>query len=276
MIKEKKRIEMTRSILRACVLSVFGMTFLMGCGQKSASTASAAATGQAAGAAEEVGKNDNTSANTPGADDDIYMKAPHIETDGEGLIVLEQCPTKDAHLTVKLSEDNTKAEIFYDGSLIQTIGGGDDALVAAGGDIPVYFMDANFDGLTDIFIGPGASRTYSTLLVWNPAKEEFVRVGSLGEPSLQGFTLEPATESAFEGGSGSYCMFVATRSKWDSGQLKPVESMTIITDPTQYEANQVSNKYTIRDDQDNVKQSTDISSELPKSWQNVVKIYDVE
>ena len=206
----------------------------------------------------------------------MYMMAPEIETDGAGLITLAQCPQTDEHLKVVLKDDNAKAEIYYDGELMQTIVDSEGTLVAAGGEIPVRFLDANFDGQVDIFIGPGESRTYSTLLVWNADKKEFVRIGKLGEPSLQGFMLEPATKSLYEGGSASWCMFIVTRSEWDGVSMKVKEKLYCISDPTQYESNGSSGKYSLRDENDDERQATEIVTELPGSWPKVVEIYDME
>ena len=52
---------------------------------------------------------------------DVFMAAPKIETDGEGLIALGQCPQTDKHLKVVLADDNTKAEIYYDGKYYDKI-----------------------------------------------------------------------------------------------------------------------------------------------------------
>ncbi|MBR5655078.1 MAG: hypothetical protein IKW98_00115 [Prevotella sp.] len=252
------------------LLAVFVLLFLMGC---NSSPNPSKGTEAASDSTAKVVETDEVSGTN---EEEAYMAAPKIETDGQGLITLGQCPMTDKHLEVKLSEDNDKADIYYDGKLIQTVEDKEGSLVAAGGDIPVRFLDANFDGMTDIFIGPGESRTYSTLLIWNPACEEFVRIGSLGEPSLQGFILEPGTKSIYEGGSGSYCLFVMTRSVWDGGNLKEKEKLLCVSDPTQYKANEVSGKYSLRDDKDKEIQATEILTELPRSWTNIVNIYGLE
>ena len=264
-MKMKDKTQMKRKCASTNLLAACALLFLMGCNSFSPKQAPS-----------PVEEGEGEATETVAEEEEAYMAAPKIETDGEGLIVLGQCPQTDKHLTVTLSEDNAKAEISYDGELMQTVEDKEGALVAAGGDIPVRFMDANFDGLTDIFIGPGESRTYSTLLVWDAAHKEFVRIGKLSEPTLQGFMLEPATKSVYEGGSGSYCLFVVTRSTWEGGSLKVKERLLSVSDPTQYGANDVSDKYSLRDENDKEVQATRIATELPGNWKNVIEIYGIE
>lgn len=268
-MKKKEKKKLKRKGVSFYLLSAFALLCLMGC--------NASPKGSEGGetAAAPQGEAVETSSGSE-EKKDVFMAAPLIETDGEGLIALGQCPQSDKHLKVELKDDNTVAEISYDGRLLQTVEDKEDALVAAGGDIAVRFLDANFDGFTDIFIGPGESRTYSTLLVWNAARERFERIGTLGEPALQGFMLEPATQSVYEGGSASYCLFIVTRSVWDGGQLKTKEQLFCVSDPQQYAANDVSDKFSLRNDKGNEIQATSLLGELPGNWKNVVTIYGVE
>lgn len=203
------------------------------------------------------------------------MTAPEINPNAAGLITLSQCPTTDKHLSVKLSEDNDEAVICYDGKELQTISDKEGGLVAAGGEVPIYFMDANFDGFTDIFIGPGESRTYSTLLLWNNEKQEFERVGTLSEPTLQGFMLCPESKCVFEGGSSSAFAFDITLSTWEGNKLKKSEHLTVVSGPEAYGNNGVSNKYTLKGTDNSVTVSTDDISRLPELWQKAVEIYDL-
>ena len=204
---------------------------------------------------------------------DDSMKAPQIELDESGVISLSKCPTEYDKLEVAVSEDKTKVTISYDGQQIQTLSDPDDGLVATGDDAPIYFMDANFDGHVDIFIGPGESRTYSTLLVWNATAKQFKRIGSLGNPSLQNFMLYPTEKSVYEGGSASWCADYFTRSIWENGNLKTVEELSIVNDPEQYGEYDVEKKYTVKDDQQKVTLSTDDLSSLPVHWKNVLDNY---
>ena len=201
--------------------------------------------------------------------EDVKMKAPEIETDANGMITLEQCPTTYEGLRVELSDDITKAFIYLDDQLLQTISDTDEEPLATDGDKSVHFMDANFDGYVDIFIGPGQSRTYSTLLLWDPAAEQFARMGLLGEPALQNIVLHPATKSVFDGGSASWCAIYFSRSIWEGGMLKKVEEVTNVNDPEQYGEYEVNAPYTLKDADGKVIAATDKASELPGVWKTI-------
>lgn len=191
------------------------------------------------------------------------------------FVSLNQCPTEDTHFSVEVSPDFTSATISLDGEVIQTVTD-EEGLVSIGDEATVHFLDANFDGFTDIFIGAGESRTYSTLLLWNAEKKQFHRIGELGNPDLQGFKLYPAEKKVIEGGSGSYCSFYITQSHWDHYELVLEEFLTIISDPDEYISYKVKNEFTIQDANEQVLCSTDNKESLPDFWQAVLKAYYLE
>lgn len=199
------------------------------------------------------------------------MKAPSITPDADGMITLAQCPTEYEGLKVVVSEDLTKAEIFLNDQLLQTIT--DDDQIATDNDASIHFMDANFDGYVDIFIGPGESRTYSTLLTWDPSTRQFKRLGTLGEPSLQNFALHPAEKCVFEGGSASYCANYFVRSIWENDALKTLDELIIVSDPEQYGEYEVSGPYTLRDANHDDIISTDDPSQFPDIWKAILGNY---
>lgn len=198
----------------------------------------------------------------------LEMKAPQVQADESGFIFLDQFPKTDPHLTVKVSDDFTKAVISYDGKEIQTI---EDEFELASDEATVRFLDANFDGMTDIYIGPGMSRTLNSLFVWDEFEQQFqVIKGS----SLQNPMLHPGTKSFIDGGSSSYCETDITRNEWKTGDLIMMkEGLSIILDPEQYGELGVENVYTLKDDDDKVLCSTDKPEGLPEIWQAIIKAY---
>ena len=197
------------------------------------------------------------------------MTAPQVEANEAGLIFLDQFPQTDPHLTVKVSEDFTTATICYDGKEIQTV---TDEFGLVSDEAPVHFLDANFDGMTDIYIGLGYSRTMNYLLVWDEFEQQFQTVqGS----SLQNPMLYPKTKSFFDGGSSSYCETDITRNEWMGSKIVMKEDLAIILDPEQYDELDVKHVYTIKDDDDKVLYSTDELTELPEIWQAVIKAYEL-
>lgn len=205
------------------------------------------------------------------AQDADNMKAPKIEADANGIITLAQCPTEYEGLKVNVTDDVMKATIYQGNQQLQTIAGDDEEPLATDGDKSVHFMDANFDGYVDIFIGAGASRTYSTLILWNPATKQFQRLGVLGEPMLQNFMLHPASKSVFEGGSASAFAYYFSRSIWENSTLKKVEELICVNDAEQYGEYEVNAPFTIRDGEGNTIATFQKAGELPAQWKALVE-----
>lgn len=212
----------------------------------------------------------NNKPKAPEAPAKLEMSAPRVTADESGLIALGQCPETDPHLTVTVSDDYTSVTICYDGKELQTIADEDPV---ATDDAPIHFLDANFDGLTDIFIGMGESRTYSTLLLWDPEKQQFVRVGTLGSPCLQGFMLHPETKSVIEGGSNSFCEFEVTRSLWEGYRLQPQEDLIIIYGAENYAMNGVQHRFTLKDPEGQALYSTETVEDLPELWTTLAQAF---
>ena len=209
-----------------------------------------------------------------GSDSD-YMKAPSVEPGTYGLVALAQCPTEDTHLSVVMADDGESLQILYDGKELQTISD-EEGFAAPREESQVHFMDANFDGYTDIFVGPAQSRTYSTLLIFDNATRQFVRIGSLGTPSLQNFMLHPASKTVFEGGSNSWCNNSYTKSQWKDGRLDAVEDLTAVSDPAEYGANGVAHAYTLRSADGKDLTAADSVDKLPEEWRNYLRAQEVE
>ena len=218
---------------------------------------------------------DNATTNNAPADSTTQnresMQAPKVETDANGIITLAQCPNEYEGLKVVLSNDITEASIYRDDQLLQTISGTDDEPLATDGDRSIHFMDANFDGYVDIFIGAGQSRTYSTLVVWNPEDHQFNRIGMLGEPMLQNFTLHPESNSVFEGGSASAFANYFSRSVWENNTLKTQEELIFVNDADEYEEYDVDDPYTIKDSEGQTLATFSNASELPQPWRAIVE-----
>ena len=255
---------MKHPLIIVCALAVAGT--LSACNQQATNSDTTT---------DSIAPTDSIVAAQPAADP---MAAPAIAPNDLGFITLNLCPTTHEHLRVEVNDDATSATIFRDGQQLQTVSGNDgEPLVANDGQKPdVRFLDANFDGLTDIFIGPGEPRTYSTLLVWNAQAGQFTRVGTLGEPMLQGFMLHPATKTVVQGGSASAFAFICTASKWEGNTLNDTEELIIVNAPEQYEEYEVNAPYTLREPTGGPVISTaQRASALPQLWPNVLKVYEI-
>lgn len=213
--------------------------------------------------------NSNNKPETPETDTKLVMTAPQVEPNEEGFILLDMCPQTDPHLTVKFNDDVTVATIYYDGKEIQTV---EYDFAMAPEDAQLHFFDANFDGMTDIYIGPGLSRTPNGLLVWDEFEQQFQIVeGS----SLQNPILQPSTESFIDGGSSSYCEIDITLNQWNGDIIIADEFFSVVLDPEQYGELGVEHRFTMTDENGNVMYSTDNIEELPEMWQNILKIHGI-
>lgn len=210
----------------------------------------------------------NNKPETPEAPAKLDMTAPQVNVDKEtGLIFLDEFMMSDPHLTVKVSEDFTTATISYDGKEIQTVV---DEFELASEEATVHFLDANFDGLTDIYIGTGMPRTANSLLVWNEKEQKFTSVeGS----SLQGFTIDHANKCVVQGGSNSAAEFIVTRDLWEGNKLNTIEHLSVISNPEEYADYNVEHMFTLRSSDGNVLCSTETIDGLPEIWQRYIKAY---
>lgn len=177
----------------------------------------------------------------------------------------------DPNLTVEVSEDFTTATIYRDGKEFQTI---NEEFGLASDEALVRFLDANFDGHTDIYIGPGMSRTANSLLLWDEKEQKFVNVQN--GTALQNPMLDPNTKSFIEGGSNSFCETGIGRSTFDGVNMVIQEELTIIVDPEEYMNNNVEHKYTLKDNNGKVLCSTETLEGLPKNWQNYAQAFGFE
>ena len=254
---------MKKEMRNSCLSCLFamGLAVLLSCGQSDKTSHAQN---------KDVETTDQTVyVNTEEEQLDTAMNAPQMAMDTSGLISLSSCPKSYKSLSVTVSDDYTEARVFSGGKLMQTISDPDGGLVATGDGSPVAYMDANFDGYVDIFIGPGESRTYSTLLLWNPKARQFDRVGELGDPTFQNILLHPSSKSVYEGGSMSAfgdCFF---RYVWESGQLKKMEELTVVYDSEQFGEYGVESMYTLKDANQQTVISTDDADRLPGVWKNV-------
>lgn len=184
------------------------------------------------------------------------------------LLCLGDFPDTDLHLSVTVSDDFTTAVISRDGKEVQTVY---EEYGLASDEALVRYLDANFDGYTDIYIGPGVSRTSNALLIWSEKEQQFVSVHN--GTALQNPMLDPETKSFFDAGSNSASEFGISRSIFNGDQLIMQEELSIVMPPEEYMNNHVKHKYTLKDTDNQVLCSTETADGLPKLWQKMVEAY---
>lgn len=197
------------------------------------------------------------------------------KVDANGYYSLLKCPDKNDNIKVtatKHGDDSYKVDIFLGGKQVAS-----EVCEATSDD--VRFVDANFDGYYDVFIGPASSRTYNALFLWNPQEQKYNKAKV--NDNLNGyFLLNPAKKVWVGRGSASYCSEYYTEFKWQGDQQVDAETLIEITDPTVYSDYGVHRRYTVikGGDCDNVaknrKQQTNKRASLPKKWRTSIKAFD--
>lgn len=195
-------------------------------------------------------------------------------------VALKDCPQTDRQLRVALSRDadmNQVAVIYRNGDIVQTFND-EEPLFTDWYDQPaetfIHYVDANFDGHTDIFLGLGQSRTYSALLLWNPKTQLFERYGNLGEPSLQNPVFVPAENAIYTSGSNSAFEYLYTKDVWDEETLIDTEALYYYANPAEYNGMNGTNvkKYNLYGPGEQLVKATNDIKQLPKGWQQIINL----
>ena len=205
----------------------------------------------------------------------------------DGVWTLGKCPQKIDGLSVELSMNDDYVQtvkITKDGKLLQELGGENEESFYEGSPMVfdnsmVYYVDANFDGYTDIFIGTGDDRTYNTILLWNSDKNLFERYGKNGDPSLMNPYFSPSEKAIYECGKNGFYDYGYSKSIWKDGELVEQESLEeiIIQEGFDYDSYNEgrdykrSKKYALFDSNNKLIVETNEIDELPNKWAEIIK-----
>lgn len=198
-----------------------------------------------------------------------------VKTDKYGFYSVQRTPTSVAFIkaSTEENEDGSRTVNIYRGrELAQSI-----VCDVTSGDL--HFFDANFDGNLDIMVGPAESRNYSTILLWDDARGEFVAMEQ-SEPLNGYFMVDPKRKQLISIGSSSYCSMYYEVLQWKGKKLVAVESLIEISDPTAYGEYGVSRRYTIIKGNNfekikaNLKSQVAKRSALPQQWRNRLNAYE--
>ena len=192
------------------------------------------------------------------------------KTDKHGFYNVVDCPTSLSFIKATSEQqvdDTYKVSIYRGRELAQTLN-----LDVTGNDL--YYLDANFDGIMDIFVGPAAPRNYSTILLRDDKRGEFVPME--GEVLNGTILVNPSKKFLVSIGSGSYCSEYYTRYVWQGNRLVVTEILVEINDPKAYKEYGVKRRYTIvnGNNLDNIAANktveTNKKSKLPTEWRAII------
>lgn len=198
-----------------------------------------------------------------------------VKTDKYGFYSVQSTPTSVAFIKAATEENENGSRtvnIYRGRELAQSI-----VCDVTSGDL--HFFDANFDGNLDIMVGPAESRNYSTILLWDDARGEFVAMEQ-SEPLNGYFMVDPKRKQLISVGSSSYCSMYYEVLQWKGKKLVAVESLIEISDPTAYGEYGVSRRYTIIKGNNfekikaNLKSQVAKRSALPQLWKNRLNAYE--
>jgi len=230
----------------------------------------------------EIGDSVNTTDDEAAMMDALAARNNAME-EAFGVLALHKCPQKIDGLSVELAMDDDygqSVKITKDGKFLQELKGDfyqgspmvfDNSMV--------YYVDANFDEYTDIFIGTGDDRTDNTILLWNSDKNLFEKYGKIGEPSLMNPYFSPSENAIYECGQNGFYSFGYSKSVWKEGKLVTQEHLDEILfregfDYKTYNEGldyKRSKKYALFDSNYKLIMETNEIDELPNKWAEVIR-----
>lgn len=203
------------------------------------------------------------------------VKAPKPKVDANGYYSLLDCPRSIPKVKVNVAKnefDYYTVKVFMADNLVDTFrchSTSDD----------VRFVDANFDGYYDIFVGPATSRNYSHLYLWDTKKQFFYHVQTTDY--FNGYILlNPAKKQLVSRGSSSYCSMYYTIFSLDDDKEVDHETLVEITDPQAYHEYGVKKRYSIfygdGSDTKNARKKSDTNkkSNLPIKWRKIINSFN--
>lgn len=152
---------------------------------------------------------------------------------------LSDCPAEYGDYSAKVIVEDyalVEVKVYFNGSLLQVLRPEKDeetlAMPIDPADNLIHFPDANNDGYRDIYVGPGGSRTFNTLFLWNPQSNRFERCKT--EDNLQNILFCPQEDCIYVGGSNSAWEFSVTRSEWKGNELRQTATLDITQNLADY------------------------------------------
>lgn len=204
---------------------------------------------------------------TVAVDSTPTMAAPVLELDGDGMFSIDDCPTTYEGLEIVKHEGDyglSSIDVMMNGKLLRSFSFTDDRNVSRD---DIHFLDANFDGYVDFFVGPGADRNYNAIFLWDPEQSNFVRGYEDGSPILNGnYKFHPASQKVYFTGSGSFSSNHAVRLSWQNYNLQSEEALTSEMLKSRLDEEQPA-KYVVRKGlSGKIIFSTDDPNQIPAQW----------
>lgn len=194
------------------------------------------------------------------------------------LIALKDCPHEMDGIKVELSqsaESVQKISISKDGKFLQELVGEIANDFYSGStevfdESIVFFVDANFDNETDIFIGTEEGRCNNSLLLWNTSSNSFERCGKYFDPFFCRPLFSYSDKRMYTmldeiGPRSNVYEYIYSEYSFKGTELIFIESL--------HESITGGTKYYIEDKDGNTITETDNINDLPLNWRTILSEY---
>ncbi|MBQ1798540.1 MAG: hypothetical protein IIZ89_04130 [Muribaculaceae bacterium] len=182
---------------------------------------------------------------------------------GQQLLTLKQLPTTNndfiASLVVNTETGEQTAYVNYHHRKVQTI---PDVMVMPYEGNIIHYVDANFDGHMDVYVGTGESRSANVLLLWDKKRGEFKL---WDDDYLQNPVFDAEEKVIYSSGSSSAWDYDYTKQAWSGGKLITVEQLN------RHTSEDGVTRYSLMRD-DKLVLNTTVKKQLPAEWRRIIAL----
>lgn len=226
---------------------------------------------------KKLTQNDTTAVDSVAVDTLSDMAAPVIELNEDGMYTVENCPTTYEGLDILIEKDFngciTKLDVKKGGKLVCSFSATGDSGFDVDND-QIHFLDANFDGYVDFFLGPVFDRSHSRLFLWDPSVSRFQVAMDYDQTTFNGiYHFHPAEQRVYTINTGGWSTTCVSRCFWIGNKLFTDEILYEQFLHSSYSEHQP-NRYVIREGSYDGKilLSTDNPNKIPTRWKKWANI----
>lgn len=194
------------------------------------------------------------------------------------LITLKDCPHEMEGIKVELSQSDgsmQKISIYKDGQFFQELVGEIANDFYSGStevfdESIVFFVDANFDNETDIFIGTEEGGCNNSLFLWNPSSNSFERCGKYYDPLLCRPLFSLSNKKMYTMIDEANARGYVYGYRYDEYSFKGTELILL---ESLLESISGGTEYYIEDKDGETIKQTDNINDLPLNWRTILSEY---
>ena len=183
---------------------------------------------------------------------------------GSRFVYLADCPTSNAYVKTVATEneDHVDVKIYINKQYFQRF----KFEMTVPNEIEIHYLDANFDGYTDIFVGKDQLYTNSGVYLWNPDSKRFEEADFR---FIDEFILDPANKLCYffynDMVSDNYYKYC-----WEGRKMKCIEFVIVDFDNEDEYLVGTGDPYSDRDTI-TIKYKTTDKNQLPQWWKDFMR-----